>query len=197
MLGKGIRAPDHVTIWRRTCARSVSIDGDHIAIETTDDKIHVLVADSTGITTTGKGKWIEIKWNVKSNFIKLHIMVDEESQQILAFRITDVNGGDAKNLPGMLDEALEKLGIPLEDRDAEPAVSVEVDSVPADDNTTVKITEFVCDCGCSQTVVKERRVTNVKKPPVAMARADGRVWNTRGLFARQKAGCAHHNTCAY
>ena len=58
------------------------------------------MADSTGITTTGKGRWIEPKWNVKCNFIKLHILADEESQKILAFRITDTGGGDAKNLPG-------------------------------------------------------------------------------------------------
>ena len=134
MLGKGVKGPDHVTIWRRTCAQAVSIEGNRITVKTTDGKTHVLVADSTGITTTGKGKWIEIKWNVKCSFIKLHILVDEESQKILAFRITDTGGGDAKNLPGMLDEALEGLGVPLEDRTMEPAVSVQVDGAPADEN---------------------------------------------------------------
>lgn len=56
MLGKCVKGPDHVTIWRRTCAQAVSIEGNHITIKTADDKMHILVADSTGITTTGKGR---------------------------------------------------------------------------------------------------------------------------------------------
>ena len=35
----------------------------------------------------------------------------------------------------MLDQALDRLDIPLEDRGAEPTASVEVDSTPADENT--------------------------------------------------------------
>ena len=32
-----------------------------------------MVADSSGITATKKGRWIELKWNVKCSFIKLKI----------------------------------------------------------------------------------------------------------------------------
>ena len=182
MLGNGVKGPDHVTIWRRTCAQAVSIEGDRITIQTTNGKTHVLVADSTGITTTGKGRWIELKWNVKCSFIKLHILADEESQKILAFRITDTSGGDARNLPGMLDQTLDRLGIPLEDRDAEPAVSVEVDSAPADENTIETITEYVCDCGCCRPVAAERRVSKVKRAPVAILRGDG-GYDSRDAFS--------------
>ena len=182
MLGRGVKGPDHVTIWRRTCAQAVSIEGDRITVKTTDGKTHVLVADSTGITTTGKGRWIELKWNVKCSFIKLHILADEESQKILAFRITDTGGGDARNLPGMLDEALEGLGVPLEDHTMEPAVSVQVDGAPADENTIETITEYVCDCGCCQTVARERRVSKVKGPPVAIVRGDG-GYDSREAFS--------------
>ena len=38
MLGKGMKGPDHVTIWRRTCAQAVSIEGDCITIKTTDER---------------------------------------------------------------------------------------------------------------------------------------------------------------
>ena len=182
MLGNGVKGPDHVTIWRRTCAQAVSIEGDRITIQTTNGKTHVLVADSTGITTTGKGRWIELKWNVKCSFIKLHILADEESQKILAFRITDTSGGDARNLPGMLDQALDRLGIPLEDRDAEPAVSVEVDSAPADENAIETITEYVCGCGCCRPVAAERRVSKVKRAPVAILRGDG-GYDSRDAFS--------------
>ena len=61
--------------------------------------MHILVADSTGITTTGKGRWIELKWNVKYSFIKLHILADEEHQKILVFRAIDTGGGNAGSLP--------------------------------------------------------------------------------------------------
>ena len=173
MLGRGAKGPDHVTIWRRTCAQAVSIDGNRITIKTTDGKTHALVADSTGITTTGKGKWIEIKWNVKCSFIKLHILADEGSQKILAFRITGTKGGDAENLPGMLDEALEGLGVPLEDHTMEPSVSVQVDDTPADESTLETITEYMCDCGCCRPVARERRVSRVKRPPAVIIRGDG------------------------
>ena len=181
MPGNGVKGPDHVTIWRRTCAQAVSIGGDRITVRTAD-KTHVLVADSTGITTTGKGRWIGLRWNVKCSFIKLHILADEDSQKILAFRITDTGGGDAKNMPEMLDQALDRLGVPLEDRGADPAVEVEVDSVPADENTVETITEYVCDCGCCQRVASERRVAKVKKPPVAILRGDG-GYDSREAFS--------------
>ena len=163
MQGRGVKGPDHIAIWSRTCVQVISIEGDRITIKMADGKIHVLVADSTGITTTGKGRWIELKWNVKYSFINLHILADEESQKILAFRVVlckniryfscinpasysprnvesfcralrviDTSGGDARNLPGMLDQALDGLGIPLEDRGTYPAVSVGVDGTQVD-----------------------------------------------------------------
>lgn len=73
----------------------------------------------------------------------------------------------------MLDHTLDRLGIPLEDRGADPAVSVEVDSTPADENTVETVTEYMCDCGCCQPVAAERRVAKVKRPPVAILRGDG------------------------
>lgn len=171
-----IKGPDHVTIWRRTCAQSVSINGDKIITKTTDGKTYVLMADSTGITTTGKGRWIEIKWNAKCNFIKLHILIEEESQKILAFRITDTGGGDAQNLPGMLDDALERLGIPLESctkpdtPESTPDASVSVTHIPTEKSSTDIITEYLCDCGCGKTLVTDCKTT---KPPVATVMADG------------------------
>ena len=88
MLDKCMNGPDHVTIWRRTCAQTVSIKDDRITMKTTVYKVHVLVVNSTGITATGKSRWIELKWN-----FKLHILTDEKSQKILVFRVTDT--GDA------------------------------------------------------------------------------------------------------
>ena len=73
----------------------------------------------------------------------------------------------------MLDEALNKLGVPLEDRSEEPAASVEVESSPAEENTMEVTTDYVCDCGCRRPILRERRTAKVERPPVAMLRADG------------------------
>ena len=180
--------PDHATIWRRTCAKSVTIQDNKIKIDTRDDKTYVLLADSTGVTTTGKGRCIEFKWDIKCSYIKLHILV-EESQKILAFRTTDIRGGDAQNLPGMPDEALERLGVPLEDRTAEPPIpadtadpipaeeaavpdmSVHAASTPAEESSAETITEYACACG--ETAATERKAAGVKKPPVAILKGDG------------------------
>ena len=104
------------------------------------------------------------------------------SKRYWRFRITDTSGGDARNLPRMLDQALDRLGIPLEDRGTEPAVSVDVDDTPADENTVETITEYVCDCGCCKPVARERRVSKVKKPPVAILRGDG-GYDSREAFS--------------
>lgn len=54
-------------------------------IGTADNKTYVLVVDSTCITNTDKGVWKEAGWKVKPSFIKLHILVEEEFQKMLAF----------------------------------------------------------------------------------------------------------------
>ena len=82
----------------------------------------------------------------------------------------------------MLDEALEGLGVPLEDHTMEPAVSVQVDGAPADENTIETITEYMCDCGCCQAVARERRVSRVERPPVAVVRGDG-GYDSREAFS--------------
>ena len=73
----------------------------------------------------------------------------------------------------MLDEALNKLGVPPGDYNEEPAASVEVESSPAEENAVEVTTDYVCDCGCRRPILRERRAAKVEGPPVAMLRADG------------------------
>ncbi len=110
------------------------------------------------------------------------MLADEESQKILAFRVTDTSGGDARNLPGMPDHALERPGVPLEDRSAEPSVSIEVVDAPADESTVETVTEYMCDCDCCRAVAGERRVSKVERPPVATIRGDG-GYDSREAFS--------------
>ena len=100
---------------------------------------------------------------------------------MLAFRLTDTGGGYAQKLPGMPDQALEKLDVPLEDRTAEPPIPAEatgtsptegaaVPRVPvhttrtlAEEISVEAPAEYVCACG--KTAATERKAARVKKPP--------------------------------
>lgn len=74
------------------------------------------VVDSTGLKLSNRGEWIRVKWNVKRGFFKLHILIDLDTKRILAFRLTDMNGGDAANLVKLLSSVMKEYtgeGIPI------------------------------------------------------------------------------------
>lgn len=49
---------------------------------------------------------------MKRGFIWLSILADADSKIVLTFSITDESVGESPRLPTLLDEALEKLGMP-------------------------------------------------------------------------------------
>ena len=155
------------------------------------------MADSTGITTTGKGRWIEFKWDVKCSYIKLRILVEEESQKILAFRLTDIRGRATpgtcracrtrhwriwayrwRTAPPSHKSRRRRPG-PTEEA-AVPGVSVHATSTPAEGSPVETVTEYVC--GCGETAATERKAAGVKKPPVAILKGDG-GYDSRDVFS--------------
>ena len=52
---------------------------------------------------------------VKARFIRLSVMIDQDTREILAFRISDEKTGDMPQLKGLIDDTLENLGIDPED----------------------------------------------------------------------------------
>ena len=191
MLGSAHKGPSYSRIWGRIGASAVNIQNNGVAVKMNDGTICNLVADSTGISTTNCSEWIAIKWNVKHNFIKLHILIEAESQKILAFRITDVTGGDAAQTPGMLDDALERLGVPPEAKPAEakpaeikPALEIDTTQpIPKGERPSIKI-EFVCDCGCGKTVCEKRYGKKQKKALIRLLGDGG--YDSHELFAHMK-----------
>ena len=63
------------------------------------------VVDSTGLTTTTKGSYIEDKWKKeRRKYIKLHIMADKKTKKIVGFRVTSEHTGDSKKFVPLVKE---------------------------------------------------------------------------------------------
>ena len=92
-----------------------------------------LSGDSTGLKPTSRGDWMGQKWDVKRGFIKMHIVVDENTKKIYAVSVTDERAGDAPEFKRLLSEALHNIrnsssssSSDMEKR-SEESVSVDID----------------------------------------------------------------------
>lgn len=73
-----------------------------------DDPITVVV-DSTGLSTTRKGSYIEAMWKKeKRKFVKLHVVADRKTGKIVGFRVTSEKTGDTKKFVPMVKEVARK-----------------------------------------------------------------------------------------
>ena len=67
-----------------------------------------------------------MKWNARRGFFKMHMLVDLDTRRILQFCLTDMNGGDAAQLPRLMKGLLKDYadeGAPL----PEPVAEIVVD----------------------------------------------------------------------
>ena len=122
----GKEIPDFSTIWKRIGKSMPEFEQDH-AFRPEPGSAVRLAVDSTGIKNSNRGEWIRVKWNVKRGFFKMHILVDVDTRRILEFCLTDMNGGDAAQLPGMMGGLLKEYageGATLPD----PVAEIVVDS---------------------------------------------------------------------
>jgi len=77
-----------------------------------DEEPITIVVDSTGLSTTNKGSYIEDKWRrEKRRFIKLHIVADKKRKRIVGFRVTSEHTGDPKKFIPMVKEVAGKRKI--------------------------------------------------------------------------------------
>jgi transposase len=73
-----------------------------------DDPLTVVV-DSTGLSTTRKGSYIEAMWKKeKRKFVKLHIVADKKTGKIVEFRVTSEKTHDTKKFVPMVKEVTRK-----------------------------------------------------------------------------------------
>ena len=107
-------APDHVTLWRRINAMEIRQEGNITTVRNGNDVL-CLIPDATGLAPATRSDWIHHKHRKARGFIKLSVMINQETREILAFRVTDERKGDSSQFNGLVDDSLDALGLNPED----------------------------------------------------------------------------------
>lgn len=107
-IGKHLAVPDHTTVCRRTKFLSVVIRVRPLS----NEPIHIVV-DSTGTKVYGEGEWKVRKhgWCRHRSWKKLHIGIDEDTQEIIVGEVTDNNTTDSDTLEPLLNQLPEETTI--------------------------------------------------------------------------------------
>jgi IS5 family transposase len=103
MLDIDLPVPDHTTLSRRACGLPVQ---SHRRTETGD--LHLII-DSTGLKLRGAGEWLFEKHGTakRRSWRKLHIGIDADNGEIVAFDLTDKDVDDASHAKPLLDQLTE------------------------------------------------------------------------------------------
>ena len=103
MLEIDLPVPDHTTLSRRACGLSVQ---PQRRPETGD--LHMIVG-STGLKLRGAGEWLLEKHGTAKRraWRKLHIGIDADSGEIVAFDLTDKDVDDASHAETLLEQLAE------------------------------------------------------------------------------------------
>jgi hypothetical protein len=100
ILGQDAHLPDYTTV----CVRAATVDAA-LNIVRRGGKVH-LVVDTTGLKIFGEGEWKVRQHGASKRRIwrKLHLGLDEASQDILAVDLTEHSVGDQEHLPEVLNQ---------------------------------------------------------------------------------------------
>lgn len=105
VLGAKGRLPDYTTV----CVRAATVEAVLKVIER-GEKVH-LVVDTTGLKVYGEGEW-KVRMHGASKrrtWRKLHLGIDEATQDIVAVDLTKNSTGDQEHLPKMLAKVPENM----------------------------------------------------------------------------------------
>jgi hypothetical protein len=100
VLGPEAHLPDYTTV----CVRSATMDAVLNVIRRSE-KVH-LVVDTTGLKVYGEGEW-KVRMHGASKrrtWRKLHLAIDEATQDIVAVDLTENSVGDQEHLPELLEK---------------------------------------------------------------------------------------------
>jgi hypothetical protein len=69
----------------------------------------VVAPDSTGIKQTNRGEWMREKWRIHRGWIKVHVVIDRKSRNILAMEVTNETILDELCCTSLIDSAQSSL----------------------------------------------------------------------------------------
>jgi len=100
LLEAGVTVPDYTTVCKRSAELAVSLPTSH-----PDEAKHIVV-DSTGLKVYGEGEWKvrQHGCSKRRTWRKLHLSVDEATQQIQAAGLTEAGVDDAEAGRQLLDD---------------------------------------------------------------------------------------------
>ena len=102
-IAKRDNVPDYTTLFRRKI--SLTPDTNNIDMK----KKTTIAVDSTGIKVTNHGDWLRKKWKAeRKGFIKLHLAVDVETKEIIAYEITNEKSHDNKQFDKLVEKSKKK-----------------------------------------------------------------------------------------
>jgi hypothetical protein len=103
LLDIDLPVPDHTTLSRRASGLAV-----HSRRRIGTGELHLIV-DSTGLKLRGAGEWLFEKHGTakRRSWRKLHIGIDADSGEIVAFELTDKDVDDALHVAPLLDQLAE------------------------------------------------------------------------------------------
>jgi IS5 family transposase len=105
-VGWGLEVPDYTTLCRRSKALAINL------CSKTGRSITDIVVDSTGLKVYGEGEWKVRKHGAGKHrtWMKLHVALDEVSQQIQAVTLTSNGVDDATEVPALLRQIQQPIG---------------------------------------------------------------------------------------
>lgn len=103
----GLTAPDYTTLDRRVNSLDLNMDE---ALTSSDKPVYIAL-DSTGVKVHNSGDWIRMRFKVRKGYLKVHIAVNVETKQIVAFEVTREYIHDGTKLEGLTKESSRKVEI--------------------------------------------------------------------------------------
>jgi len=99
----------HYTHMRRRILTSMKGKKPSDLVDADGDEPMTVIADSSGLSVSNKGSYIEDKWKKeKRKYVKLHILADKKTGKIVGLRVTSEKTGDTKKFIPMVKEVSKK-----------------------------------------------------------------------------------------
>jgi hypothetical protein len=178
-----IETPDYTLLCKRQKSLSVALPKQK---RIPNEKIQILV-DTTGLKVFGEGEWkVRQHGYVKHRlWRKLHLAVNSESQEIEAFKLTDLGVQDCEGFKLLVDEISHPIKEAIGDGAFDRFSCYDV----AEDNSFEMITPPQCNARTS----KERRLNKKKGCKEAVERRDSAIKKVREVgLAEWKRQVGYH-----